>query len=931
MLMATIVLTAAVGQPIGPPQWDAEWIWGENQAEASWGYLRKVFTVEEPVAALVIQMSGDDGYELFVDGVLVARGGFWWFTTDRHVIEGVQAGEHVLAARVQNAARPGGLLLEAWSTDGRVHVVTDDSWRFATEAPEGFATLGYDDSQWAQAFAIGRPPVLPWGDLPFEYVGPVLELTQVASAIDVDGRMIEASVEAVVVRPQATPRQCMLTLYRGDWPLERLAITPRPMTEVWRAGERVRLSARFELPEYAPAGIYRVGLGPCGAELDGDPDMTIGEVTVVGDGSEFPLVEVRPHAGAPCLYVDGEPVFPMLFMSVPIVPEDIAESAQAGYTLQTIPVEHGWVGIDRYDYSRTDEAITKALKAAPESLLLLRVAMHAPAPWLDAFPDHITGYADEASWDAYGMSGPRHPSFASKRWRRDGAEALRRLIQHLREAGYADNILGIHIAAGIYGEWHYWNAIYYPDTSPVFVEAYRDWLEEHYPEAPPEPRVPTIEERRMGFVGALRDPSQSRWLIDYSRFLHEQGADSLIEFARAVKEESDGRCLTLAFNGYLPDLNWNREGDHLCFSKVLRSPYLDAFSSPHSYARRAPGEDAILRGFPESVRVMGKLWVDEEDDRTSLASDPPHTHVGSIEQSVEVLWRGFARALTHNCGLWYMDQQGGWYRDPAIWGAFRRMIEIGRASLDRPRTRSSEIAVIASFETGHYLADRGGGREHLSNLLMNDQLAALSRCGVPFDLYQATEMAEADLDRYRMVLFLDTWYMTDEEYTIARHLVSSGKSVVFFYAPGILSDEGLDVTRVAALVGTPLELTDSTTVGDGLLQEPGVVAVEYPGERVVAVGNVTYLPSSLLSASELRELARQSGCHVYLDTDDVIMVGGGYTAVHAAYAGEKRVLLPQLSRVTNARTGEVLAVSATTVTVVMDPGETLLLEVEATP
>lgn len=931
MVIATLILASVTGQPIGPPAWSAQWIWGEGQEDSPTGFLRRGFTVDEPIDALVIQMSGDDGYELLFDGEPVASGGFWWLTTNRYVIEAIGPGSHVLAARVRNAARPGGLLLDAKSTDGRLHIVTDDTWRFATEAPDDFAEVGFSDAGWEPAFVIGPPPVSPWGDLPLEYVGPTLELEHEASRIEVRDRSIEATIEAVVRTPQPAPRHCVLSLSLGDRPMERLLMEPRPETETWQQGQRVRLTARIEVPEYAPAGRYRVSLGPCGAELDGDPGMTIGEVDIVDEAAEFPLAEVRSHGGAPCLFVDGEPTFPMMFMSVPIVPEDIEWSAQEGYVLQTICADHGWVGPDLYDYTHTDEAIAKTLKAAPNALLLLRVMMVAPGSWMDAYPDEITGYLDEASWTSHGMSGPRHPSFASERWRRDGAEALRRLIRHLREAGYADNILGIHIAAGIYGEWHYWNSIHYPDNSSVFVEAYRQWLVERYPEDPPEPRVPTIEERSIGSVGALRDPEQSRWLIDYSRFLHEQGADALIEFARAVKEESDGRCLTLAFNGYLPDLNWNREGDHLSFHKVLRSPYLDAFSSPHSYVRRAPGDDAVMRSFPETVRALGKLWVDEEDDRTSLANDPTFTHVENMEQSIEVLWRGFARALTHNCGLWYMDQQGGWYRHPAVWDSFRRMLEIGRESLDRPRTRSSEIAVIASYETGHYLADRRGGNEHLSNLLINDQLAALSRCGAPFDLYQATEMAEADLDRYRLIVFLETWYMTDEEYELARRLVESGKPVVFFYAPGILSDEGLDIARTEALIGTPLAMTESATVDGGLRQEPGIVASEHPDEPVVRVGNVTFVPSGVLPAAELKELVREAGGHVYLDTEDVLMVGGGYVALHAASTGEKRLALPHPSRITDLRTGDVLLAEGTEVTIPMQHGQTLLLQVDEEP
>ncbi len=149
MVIATLILASVTGQPIGPPAWSAQWIWGEGQEDSPTGFLRRGFTVDEPIDALVIQMSGDDGYELLFDGEPVASGGFWWLTTNRYVIEAIGPGSHVLAARVRNAARPGGLLLDAKSTDGRLHIVTD-TWRLDTEAPDDFAEVGFSDAGWSR-------------------------------------------------------------------------------------------------------------------------------------------------------------------------------------------------------------------------------------------------------------------------------------------------------------------------------------------------------------------------------------------------------------------------------------------------------------------------------------------------------------------------------------------------------------------------------------------------------------------------------------------------------------------------------------------------------------------------------------------------------------------------------------------------------------
>jgi len=44
--------------------------------------------------------------------------------------------------------------------------------------------------------------------------------------------------------------------------------------------------------------------------------------------------------------------------------------------------------------------------------------------------------------------------------------------------------------------------------------------------------------------------------------------------------------------------------------------------------------------------------------------------------------------------------------------------------------------------------------------------------------------------------------------------------------------------------------------------------------------------------SRARRASRDAGIHIYLDTDNVVMIGGGYLAVHAASAGKKIIRYP---------------------------------------
>jgi len=649
----------------------------------------------------------------------------------------------------------------------------------------------------------------------------------------------------------------------------------------------------------------------------------------------YPHVEVCSHHGAPALFIEGEPTFPLILMASAQAIEEWKTIQASDIHLLTDTFPLCWTGIDEYDFSPFDAMMENFLAADANAMIMPRIHLDAPENWMDAHPDELVGYADETAWNGdTSWGGARHPSWASKLFLEDSSEALRRLLRHVAQREYSSRIFGWHLGSGIYGEWHYWNAVYYPDTSPVFAAAFGDWLAQKYPDEAPDARIPTIEERRMADVGMFRDPGKSRWMNDHAEFFHLLGANSLAEYARIVKEETQNRSLVLAFNGYLPDLDVNHEIDHRAFEKTLRDDDLDCFSSPHSYTRRAPGDDATMRGFMGSVRAMGKLWIDEADERTSLAAPSQWKHVSTIEESVEVLWRSFAQALTHNCGLWFMDQgsiwnmpEGSWYQDKAILRAFSEMKKIGQDSMQRPRTRSSEIAVVASYKTAFHLADRSSGLDQVTNTLINPAMEQFTECGSPFDLILLPELFEPSISDYKIYVFLDTFFLADEELNRIKALRDAGKTLLFFYAPGLLSENEISIERMRDLLGMDVQMTDAMILPDGKEQRPGFIV---PGAQnlIAQAGNVFYCPAPPLPANTLRKVLPSAGVHTYLDSNDHLLVGGGYIAIHAASDGEKTIHNPVAANWVNVRSGENLAQNAMQLSLEMKLGETVILSVE---
>jgi hypothetical protein len=650
----------------------------------------------------------------------------------------------------------------------------------------------------------------------------------------------------------------------------------------------------------------------------------------------FPLTEVRPHNGAPALFINDEAVFPLLLMTAPDALAKLETIAPLPVHLLTDTFSLGWTGIGKYDFSDFDARMRAFLKVDPKALIMPRLHMDVPEEWSSAHPDEMTNYADPEAWNGdSSWGGARHASFASRLWLKDCGQALRALIRHVAQQEYSGHILGWHLGGGIYGEWHYPNAVYYPDTSPAFEKAFGDWLRERYPGEEIAPRIPTIEERKQADLGMFRDPAKSRWMLDWAEYFHLVGATALGDFARIVKEETGGRSIVLAFNGYLPDLGVNHEIDHRAFETALHDPNLDCFSSPHSYTRRAPGDDATLRGFLGSVRVAGKLWINEADERTHLAHPTQWKHVATREESVEVLWRSFAQAVTNNCGLWFMDQGGlwfqdlgiGWYEDEAILQAFADMRRAGAASMQRARTRPTQVALVSSFKTAFHLADRASGLDNITNTLINPALEQWTKCGVPFDLYLLPELFAPNTPDYQVYAFLDTFVLSDDELRQIKALRDAGKTLLFYYAPGFLSETEYSLERMKELLGMDVEMTDAISLPGGQEQRPGFV-VRGASDALASAGNLHFCAAPPLPSAELRALLERSGVHIYLESDDPLMVGGGYVALHASTAGTKTIRNSAPVVWTDIRTGKTLARDVSQLTIEMTKGQTLILALD---
>lgn len=73
----------------------------------------------------------------------------------------------------------------------------------------------------------------------------------------------------------------------------------------------------------------------------------------------------------------------------------------------------------------------------------------------------------------------------------------------------------------------------------------------------------------------------------YNQFISRRIATAISSFAAVIKNVSNNRAFTMAFNGYLFDLSDSRltYSGHLALSQLLQCPHLDAIASPYRKCR----------------------------------------------------------------------------------------------------------------------------------------------------------------------------------------------------------------------------------------------------------------------------------------------------------------------------------------------------------
>lgn len=582
-------------------------------------------------------------------------------------------------------------------------------------------------------------------------------------------------------------------------------------------------------------------------------------------GEVIPTSVVRVERGGPRFFVNDKEEYPFFAGSSGLI-HTIKSFKESGIKFfhPLIGLEDGWLGPNHYDWSKIDQYYARLLELVPDALFLPRLHLYAPLWWMETHPEELVrcgldvdkkflkmpriNIDSNLNWncliDAYSAS------LASELWKNEMTDTLRAYIRHVESSPLRSRIIGYHIVGGMTAEWHYPGSRFLPDYSAPMQR-----------KAGP---IPSVEARMKTTNGLLRDPERERDVIEFYRAYHENTAETVAQFARAVKEETKGRIVCGTFFGYVLENVCIQEAGHLVPEKVLTSSDIDYLACPYTYQHgNAPGKerwesdliddsgtwlgrargvggDGGFRILLESLKRHKKLFISELDPSTYL--EPTKTTEGgsgfqTIEGTLQILRRDLAQVFSVGCGGWLFEfghtpsfkANRGWYDDAPMVKEIRTWTDLGKHQRSKLETHSiAEIAAVYDVKsflvTQHWKAEepwQGFGisiSDFFNHWFLNSQARTLRRIGAPIDFLYRSDLVHQDISRYKLLFMPNLFYLTQQETERLKAILKdSGATVVWYYAPGYISPERFDQKQMENLTGFAFKRVDT----------PGPMMIEY--------------------------------------------------------------------------------------------------------
>jgi len=779
-------------------------------------------------------------------------------------------GKHVLSFIGRNLASVGGVIarLELKYEDGTAtQICSTNQWKTSRMLQNGWQKVGFDDSTWPNAKNHSDAITYPW--MAHIDMSPLLTPDEIKLQEELTRQREERHKELLKKMESETKPQCKIVYHKGkpqfDIGGKRYETLLYNTTEHW-ASYHDKFARQVKA--FAKADIHLFGLG------------------------------VEPF--------------------------------------------NVWKEDGSIDYKEIDKLFRDALDMDPEAYFMFCISTYrVPRWWVSKHPEEVIGYANGKP-DIHVFEVTKNymaPSYASKIWRRDIADVTRRIVEYIEKSPYSKRVFAYRNDYGVNHEWHYYGMFsYMPDTSKPMTESFRNWLRQNYNNNLDELRkawsdnqvtfenaqVPGRELRIKADAGNMRHPTKNRQTIDFLRCLHVNVRDCLFNSNKAAKEACSFRALVGNYCGYFFGMPFPAEGWHLENDAILDSEYVDFQSSPHIYGtqHRNIGEPQYARCLLEAHRRRGKLALLEADNQPHTAEGTYCHYAFTANDTLAILARDFCQTLAWGCGFWYFDFGAAWYAQPFLEEYFKKLQPIRQLDVDN--TSASEVLFVGDYESAMFTNITMPST--LGDTVTSALVREFGHAGIPFDTASFNDLASGELKDYKVYVLSNLFYVTPQKRAVVEKLQKQGKTIIWTFAPGYLTEEGTSLESMEKLTGFDLETIDEkampiTTVKDtnqkmksmhnALLgpifhivdKQAKTLGTIYHKDRELvtyaAKNNNVLCTTAFISRQEIRRILKSAKVHIFNDDNDIsLYANNSFVAIHSAKPGPQTINLPQKAKVT---------------------------------
>lgn len=853
-------------QTINPweERWRANWIVApdaEAQPDAP-RYFRHEFAILDTskVTSAKLKMTADNTARVSINGKELPAGANWndWKLLDIYDLKPyLQNGKNVLGIVTQNQGSAEGLLAElnVLQSTGSIDINSDKSWKsFIGKANDDWSKSTFDDSAWQPAQELGTPPVQPWNEVPYVYLGQGMPIKLTAFHSPEQAKLGDKITVDLSVIPQSNtlhPTALKLSLIpvgaTSNESSYDFSLVPLD-TSKWKNEIKIDLHQSVQLPKYFQPGKYFLSANLTYANLTPGSVSSKNQIALTQAAiAKSPVTKVVYLPGnVPSFEINGK-TFPVMH-SMTGVPDAVKNSRDNGVNLIWLNIAKGfdWEPNAPATFSAMDKRIADVLNTNPDAYIVLNVPLdpvYNPGlrKWVDLHPDQLVK-KDDGSTNVGGYHGAvnKAASYASPIWKQDAGQAWRELIRHVRSSSYADRVIGYVPISGISWEWFYWGAQSkeFVDYSQPFTEAFANWAKQQYHgdlallnstwktnfPSFDAIQLPSKDERSGADFGVFLDPQKRGEVIDLRQFFTQVISGDILHFCHIVKEETNGNAICGTYYGYVMYIGgpyFGVHSGHYALEKVLSSPDIDFVMSPSRYADRGLGGGSGFMTTVDSVKLHKKLYIDQIDIRTFRATGPGGqlARLNTLKDTVSGLERDFSNTVVNGVASQWYDFDHGWIMgDARLMQAVGKMQQIEKTLQQTPRQTmdaQNSIAVILDEKSILYTK--------VDSMIQSDvassEIDQLNRSGVAWDNYLLNDLPR--IGNYHYYLFLNCFNLTDDQKREIEKLKKNGNVLVFIGAPGIIdrSDKStfaqakIDIAGVSKLTGFDLkQIADGPTV-----------------------------------------------------------------------------------------------------------------------